>query len=105
MSTLRDFLPVDGHNEVPARVAKLFDVEVVQFFTAYKDDDFFRDYTYCPWVGSHRNVGHFVLLANGVFVGFNESPSHGWGYPIVSEMNALAQRIIKQYNVQIRKCR
>lgn len=31
---------------------------------------------------THQNIYSFVLLDNDKLVGFNESPSHGWSFPV-----------------------
>ena len=34
------------------------------------------------WPGTHKNVHFWVVLENGYAVGWNESPSHGWSFPL-----------------------
>ena len=36
-----------------------------------------------PWIGTHKNVLNWWRLADGTAVGWNESPSRGWGFPVV----------------------
>lgn len=35
------------------------------------------------WPGPQKNVFAWVELKNGRAVGWNESPSHGWSFPVV----------------------
>ncbi len=34
------------------------------------------------WPGPHQNVMWWYKLANGAAVGWNESPSRGWSFPV-----------------------
>jgi hypothetical protein len=52
---------------------KFADVTVVKEFYSYNT----------RWVGTHKNVHFWVVLENGYAVGWNESPSRGWSFPIV----------------------
>ena len=35
------------------------------------------------WPGTQKNVYSWCILENGKAVGWNESPSHGWSFPVV----------------------
>ena len=37
-----------------------------------------------PWPGNHRYVKDWFTLANGKAVGWNENPSRGWSFPVIS---------------------
>jgi hypothetical protein len=42
-----------------------------------------RDY-FTKWPGKQKNVYFWVVLANGKAVGFNENPSKGWSFPVIT---------------------
>ena len=75
--TLRDCIPLEWVSEGEKRRAPFLrdnaDVAVV------------REVDGCveAWPGKHKNVLHWYVLANGYAVGWNESPSHGWSFPVV----------------------
>lgn len=35
------------------------------------------------WPGTHKNVINWYILSNGYAVGWNESPSRGWSFPVI----------------------
>jgi hypothetical protein len=78
MKTLRDVMPdlfSGSFDDVPAY--KLGDVAVVS------EHGLCRDGT-GRWPGQHKNVYFWVALANGKAVGWNENPSRGWSFPVIT---------------------
>jgi len=76
-TTLKDVfhgITTGEYNDTPAY--KLKDVEVVQEFDSTKYGQ--------QWPGKHKNVYAWVLLTNGKAVGWNESPSRGWSFPVMT---------------------
>lgn len=57
--------------EVPSPAAMLLDVEVIA-----KHDS--------AWPGKQRNVNVWWELADGHAVGWNENPSRGWSFPVIT---------------------
>lgn len=37
-----------------------------------------------PWPGPHKNVFVWYVLNNGKAVAWNENPSKGWSFPVIS---------------------
>ena len=37
------------------------------------------------WPGPHKNVHFWVILSDGRAVGWNESPSRGYSFPVLSK--------------------
>ena len=74
--TLKDVLPHEfmagEYDDTPAY--KLRDEEVV-----ISGDDLCK-----RWPGPQRNVTAWWVLANGKAVGWNENPSRGWSFPVIS---------------------
>lgn len=71
--TLRDSVPHEFFNEyMDTPAAKLLDVIVTEKVTDK------------PWIGKERNVHVWWKLENGKAVGWNESPSKGWSFPVVT---------------------
>lgn len=62
-------------------VAKYYDIEVVHQYSASPNS---WGYTVRRWPGPQKNVHLWVELKNGKAVGWNESPSHGWTFPVIS---------------------
>lgn len=79
VKTLLDVLPLEfsGGEYFDSRAWRLRDVEV----SVEHDRD--------PWPGAHKNVSHWYELVNGCSVGWNESPSRGWSFPVVKTKRAL----------------
>ena len=78
MQTLRDWVPhefLDSYDDVPAY--KHLDVEVVKDYSLFDYDE------WKSWPGIHKNVMNWCVLANGYAVGWNESASRGWTFPMV----------------------
>lgn len=42
------------------------------------------DSSVTAWPGPQKNVHFWVVLENGKAVGFNESPSRGWSFPVIT---------------------
>lgn len=72
----------------------LQDVLPYEFSTgSYNDDKAYKfkdvivtkkhDGTVDRWIGTHKNVYVWYELKNGYAVGWNESPSRGWSFPVV----------------------
>lgn len=57
---------------------KYKDVEVTTVHSMMKTS------TWKPWPGSHRFVHVWVELVNGKIVGWNENPSRGWSFPVLT---------------------
>lgn len=55
-------------------VAKHFNVEVIAEHKSHEK----------RWPGTQKNVYTWVELANGKAVGWNENPSKGWTFPVIS---------------------
>jgi hypothetical protein len=75
MPTLKDVLPHEflGCEYVGTPASKFLDVEVLSKYEMASK----------PWPGRHRNVMNWYVLANGRAVGWNESLSHGWSFPVI----------------------
>lgn len=56
-----------------SRAMKFSNVEVVKEYDTFKR----------PWIGTHKNVHVWFVLANRYAVGFNESPTRGWSFPVI----------------------
>lgn len=73
--TLRDVMPPEflecTYDKSLSR--KYLDVEVVAEHESRKT----------RWPGPHKNVHAWYELRNGKAVGWNESPSHGWSFPVI----------------------
>jgi hypothetical protein len=69
--TLKDSMPYEfvGCEFDTTRAYKMKDVEVVSEHL-------------CNWIGKEKHVFHWVKLANGYAVGFNENPARGWSFPV-----------------------
>jgi hypothetical protein len=75
--TLKDvFYDVIGCEYIDTPAGKMKDVEVVQEFDSTVPGQ--------RWPGKQKNVYAWVQLANGKAVGWNESPSHGWSFPVIT---------------------
>lgn len=78
--TLRDVMPHElfggSYDDTPAH--KLADVRVKAEYRPYKGGGD------PAWPGPQKHVMFWVLLENGKAVGWNENPSHGWSFPVVS---------------------
>jgi hypothetical protein len=44
------------------------------------------------WPGGHKHVFYWVILSNGKAVGWNESPSHGWSFPMITLKETKASK-------------
>lgn len=77
---LRDWLPTEalGGEYANDRHIKYLDLEVIKEFTIIQAG-------FKSWPGVHNNVLHWVILENGQCVGWNESASYGWSFPILSK--------------------
>lgn len=73
------------------KLSKHMDTEVEVEFMMHKEDSFI------PWstFGHHKNVYSWVLLKNGLAVGWNESPSRGWSFPSKKITSNVKQLINK----------
>jgi hypothetical protein len=74
-------------------------MDIVESDTAYKYLDVkvlrtFWSHT-IRWVGTHKNVHFWVLLENGYAVGWNESPSRGWSFPMVKLKPEIIEALTK----------
>lgn len=49
------------------------DIEVIKEYESFKK----------PWIGKHKYVHVWFVLANGYAVGFNENPAIGWSFPVI----------------------
>jgi hypothetical protein len=78
VKTLRDAMPREFLNSASAAL-KFADVEVVE------EKEF-------GWPGPHKNVIFWVVLANGAAVGWNENPSIGWSFPLISKYTKMVQK-------------
>lgn len=75
---LRDWLPPEatGGEYVNDRHIKYLDHEVIKEFSIGKAG-------FKSWPGHHRNVLHWAILENGQCIGWNESASFGWSFPVL----------------------
>ena len=80
--TLADALPyefMDGsYDDTPA--FKLHDVKVIEEVHMSNIEGL---KSWRNWPGIHRNVANWYILENGKAVGWNESPSRGWSFPVI----------------------
>jgi len=72
---LRDWLPEGA--EVPKKVEKLLHTNVLKEYSLQQDEQ------WKPWPGTHKHVYSWCLLKNHCAVGWNESPSRGWSFPVL----------------------
>lgn len=72
---LIDRLPYEfrGGEYDNSKAMKFADIEVIKEYDTFKK----------PWIGKHKNVHVWFILANGYAVGFNESPARGWSFPVI----------------------
>lgn len=74
--TLKECLPYEFMGceyDENCRARKFANVKVIQEYDA-------RDNR---WKGNHKNVTYWYELENGYAVGWNESPSRGWSFPVI----------------------
>lgn len=81
MKLIDHFQDLHSHEWDNCVVAKYYDVEVVQEFHSVPNN-FGKPVK--PWPGPSKNVYCWVVLANGKAVGWNENPSKGWSFPVVT---------------------
>jgi hypothetical protein len=80
MKTLKEVIPqVLGCEYHDSQVRKYVDVQVVSEHNSSVN----------KWPGIHKNVHFWVLLENGRAVGWNESPTHGWSFPVIRNMATI----------------
>ncbi len=73
---LRDWLPRPFFAEFQdSRANRYLDVDIEHEYRVPNAD-------WREWVGKEKNVLNWVVLSNGVAVGFNENPSRGWSFPV-----------------------
>lgn len=78
MKTLKNALPdILGVEFRDTRAYKFRDVEVLKEYSLSDMTQWKR------WPGTHKNVMNWVALSNGYAVGWNESPSRGWAFPVI----------------------
>lgn len=85
---LRDVLPQEFFIEfADTRAAKLLDVEVVEEVsrTTFVDGVFGDNPKWSRWPGPARNVHVWWKLADGRCVGWNESDTRGWSFPVIGK--------------------
>ena len=70
----------------PSPAALLLDAEISvdRSRTVVVDGRFMENPEWKPWPGTAKNVQNWWELANGKAVAWNESPSHGWSFPVIS---------------------
>lgn len=74
---LRDQFPdLMGCEYETAPARKLADVAVAAVYRRLKGEK--------QWPGPQKNVYVWAELANGKAVGWNENPSRGWSFPVVT---------------------
>lgn len=82
---LRDVLPPEFRNEfMDTRAATMLDVEVVEEVSrnVVIDGNFQANPNWRRWPGPAKNVHVWWVLADGRNVGWNESDSRGWSFPV-----------------------
>lgn len=85
--TLGEWLPYEFFEEfMDTPAAKLLDVPVI---AEYDSLGFCGDYNEGEeWQGKQQNVHTWCLLENGKAVGWNENPSRGWSFPVITYKKA-----------------
>lgn len=82
MKTLRDVLPreaLPGGEFDGLRFQRYLDVEVLEEYSS------FAHYVTPILMGfKHKNIHNWWHLKNGMAVGWNESPTRGWSFPVIS---------------------
>ncbi len=74
MTLLRDVVPMEFFQSyMNTRAATMLDCKVVKSNESWNS---------APWPGSQQNVHNWWTLEDGRCVGWNESPSHGWSFPV-----------------------
>jgi len=68
-----------GQPDVPSPAARLLDEHVVREHSRPHDNDNFKE-----WLGPHKNVHCWWELENGKAVAWNEDPSKGWSFPVIT---------------------
>jgi len=81
---LREWLPSSFDQNIDKKAAKHLDQEITEEYRCFelamgeKKKQQFK-----PWIGTHRHVYNWVVLANGYAVAFNENPTSGVSFPVV----------------------
>ena len=91
--TLQDWLiGKDLSNNEHKKLDKHMNVKVKHEFIRHNED------TWVSWseVGSHKNVHNWVLLSNGLAVGWNENPARGWSFPSKKISTEIEEHINKK---------
>lgn len=70
--TLRDVLPKEALGFPDDPFYEYLDVRVIEKRSG-------------GWSGPQKNVHFWWRLENGKAVGWNESPSHGWSWPVIAD--------------------
>jgi hypothetical protein len=63
----------------PSPAALLLDVQVVREYSRVTDEAGYK-----PWPGPQKDVHCWWELENGKAVGWNENPSKGWSFPVIT---------------------
>ena len=79
--------------EKPSPAALLLDEWVVREYSRVTDGADYR-----PWAGSQKDVHCWWELANGKAVGWNESMSKGWSFPVITLHNFKIWNIRGDYS-------
>ncbi len=73
------------------RVSKMLDIDILKEF--FLGDE--KNWISWQEFGTHKNVMNWVILESGYCVGFNESPSRGFSFPVKKSPNWIWLQYIK----------
>jgi hypothetical protein len=76
-----DWLPPEA-NEDFENLRSLSNSLVIAEFTTRGSGNF------KPWPGKHKNVTNWIAIEGGKAIGWNENPSKGWSFPVISYQHA-----------------
>jgi len=71
-----------GQPDQPSPAALLLEERVVREYSRVTDEAGYK-----PWPGPQKDVHCWWELENGKAVGWNESPSKGWSFPVITLHN------------------
>lgn len=77
MTRVSDWLPPEALNDWP-KLQPFLDKEIL---AEYNDN---RRAGSRRWPGKHKNVNSWIAIEGGKAIGWNESPSTGWSFPVIS---------------------
>jgi DNA-directed RNA polymerase subunit RPC12/RpoP len=77
----------------PSAAAELLEAQVVREYSRVTDEAGYK-----PWPGPQKDVHCWWELENGKAVGWNENPSKGWSFPVITLHNLKIWNIRGDYS-------